>query len=58
MYKRQGLTGSVDREFVRQTDVSLSVQSTLTPLIQEAHIVIYHYFCAQIEVRMMRNGGN
>lgn len=53
-----GLTGSVDREFMRQTDVSLSVQSTLTPLIQEAHIVIYHYFCAQIEVRMMRNGRN
>lgn len=33
-------------------DILLDVPSEMTPLIQQAHICIYHYICAEVEARI------
>jgi D-sedoheptulose 7-phosphate isomerase len=33
-------------------DLLLAVPSSATPLIQQAHICVYHYLCAEIEARI------
>ena len=47
------LTGSKKNGGLAHADAIIGVNSELTPLIQEAHLVIYHYICAQIELRML-----
>ena len=47
------LTGSKKNGGLAYADAIIGVNSELTPLIQEAHLVIYHYICAQIELRML-----
>lgn len=37
-------------------DVLLSVPSTLTPRIQEIHIMLYHYICERIEAQFASGG--
>ncbi|MBF0446584.1 MAG: D-sedoheptulose 7-phosphate isomerase [Magnetococcales bacterium] len=44
-----GLTGATGGQMVDQCDLCLTVPSTVTPRIQEAHILIGHLLCAYIE---------
>ena len=48
------LTGSGKHSKLANADLILNVSSDVTPLIQEAHLVIYHYICAQIELQMSK----
>lgn len=43
------LTGSKMSKLHELSDVSVCVPSLYTPLIQQAHLVIYHYVCGRIE---------
>lgn len=47
------LKGSPNNDSVLNTVTILDVASEITRLIQVAHVVIYHYICGQIELRMM-----
>ena len=47
-----GLTGQGGATLGPMVDILLDVPSTSTPLIQQAHICIYHYMCAEIERRI------
>lgn len=49
-----GLTGKGGGPLGGMVDVLLDVPSTSTPLIQQGHICIYHYLCAEIEARLKR----
>ena len=51
------LTGSMKNGGLDAADEILSVASEVTPLIQEAHLVIYHYICARIELHMLKFEG-
>ena len=44
-----GLTGDKSGEMLHFCDIKIEVPSSLTPRIQEAHLVIGHYICEQIE---------
>jgi D-sedoheptulose 7-phosphate isomerase len=46
------LTGEDGGKLGRLADVLLAVPSRATPLIQQVHICIYHYLCAEIEERI------
>ena len=46
------LTGDGGGKMADVSDILLSVPSTSTPLIQQAHLCIYHYLCAEIEQRI------
>ena len=49
------LTGEGGGEMAALADCLLAVPSRNTPLIQQAHVCIYHYLCQKIEQRMMEN---
>jgi D-sedoheptulose 7-phosphate isomerase len=47
-----GLTGKGGATLGPMVDILLDVPSTETPLIQQVHICLYHYLCAEIEERI------
>jgi D-sedoheptulose 7-phosphate isomerase len=47
-----GLTGKGGGHLAPTVDVLLDVPSTETPLIQQAHMCLYHYLCAEVEARL------
>jgi len=47
-----GMTGASGGELINITDHCLKVPSTITPRIQESHILIGHIICEAIEARM------
>lgn len=47
-----GLTGQGGGLLAPLVDILLDVPSTATPLIQQAHVCLYHYLCAEIEARI------
>ena len=47
--KTIAMTGQFDGPLVSLSDVCLQVPSEDTPLIQQAHLVIYHFLCECIE---------
>jgi D-sedoheptulose 7-phosphate isomerase len=47
-----GLTGEGGGAMATTTNHLLTVPSRSTPLIQQVHICLYHYLCAQIEIRL------
>ena len=47
-----GLTGNRSGKMLPFCDVKIEVPSSLTPRIQEAHLVIGHYICEQIEINI------
>lgn len=51
-----GLTGKTGGTMNSMCDVCLKVPSTLTPRIQEAHLVIYHIICAIVEEELLGKG--
>jgi D-sedoheptulose 7-phosphate isomerase len=48
------LTGAGGGKLGPKADILLAVPSTETPLIQQVHICIYHYLCAEVEARIAR----
>lgn len=46
------LTGKGGGALAPLSDVLLDVPSTSTPLIQQVHLCLYHYYCAEVETRM------
>jgi len=46
------LTGEGGGKLGALADILLAVPSRSTPLIQQAHLCLYHYFCAEIERRI------
>jgi D-sedoheptulose 7-phosphate isomerase len=44
-----GLTGSEESEISRLATLTIKVPSTVTARVQEAHIVIGHWWCAKVE---------
>lgn len=51
-----GLTGKTGGAMDSMCDVCLKAPSTLTPRIQEAHLVIYHIICAIVEEELLGKG--
>lgn len=49
------LTGQGGGKLAPLADVLLDVPSRETPLIQQAHICLYHYICEKVEARVARN---
>lgn len=47
--KTIALTGEGGAPLAPQVDYLLAVPSRCTPLIQQAHVCLYHYLCARIE---------
>ena len=47
-----GLTGKGGGHLAPIVDILLDVPSTETPLIQQAHMCLYHYLCAEVEARL------
>lgn len=47
-----GLTGKGGATLGPMVDILLDVPSVETPLIQQVHICLYHYLCAEIEERI------
>lgn len=43
------LTGKFGQKNLPEVNVCLSIDSTVTPHIQEAHVIVYHALCAEIE---------
>jgi D-sedoheptulose 7-phosphate isomerase len=50
-----GLTGQGGGKLAAHCDILLDAPSKSTPMIQQAHICLYHYLCEQIEARMAAN---
>jgi len=46
------MTGQGGGKLAEHADILIAVPSTMTPLIQQVHIAIYHYFCQEIEKRV------
>jgi len=44
-----GLTGAVKGSVAQVADLAINVPSTVTARIQEAHILIGHYWCQRVE---------
>jgi len=47
------LTGEGGGKLAPLSDFLLAVPSRHTPLIQQAHVCLYHYLCEQVEQRLM-----
>ncbi len=47
-----GLTGGTGGEISALSDVVLLVPSSITPVIQEMHLVLYHTLCAMVEIEL------
>jgi len=52
-----GLTGNNGGKLVKQSTLSIIVPSTVTARIQEAHILIGHWWCGEIEEVMSVSSG-
>ena len=50
--KTIALTGAGGGALRTMADLVLAVPSSATPLIQQAHVCIYHYLCAEVEARI------
>lgn len=50
--KTVGLTGAGGGKMAEVSDALIEVPSKSTPLIQQAHICLYHYICEQVEARV------
>ncbi|HYD70472.1 SIS domain-containing protein [Azospirillum sp.] len=50
------LTGEGGGKLASLSDVLLAVPSRRTPLIQQAHICLYHYLCERVEARLAEAG--
>ncbi|HYL48895.1 MAG TPA: SIS domain-containing protein [Stellaceae bacterium] len=48
------LTGAGGGKLASHADILLAVPATDTPLIQQVHICLYHYLCAEVEARIAR----
>lgn len=46
-----GLTGKGGGKLAAVSDILIDVPLTSTPEIQQAHLCVYHYICAEIEKR-------
>jgi len=51
--KTIGLTGEGGGAMAAHSDVLVDVPSRSTPLIQQVHIVLYHYICEHVEAAML-----
>lgn len=51
--KTIGMTGAGGGEMAALSDVLLDVPSSITPRIQEMHIVLYHFICEQVEAALV-----
>lgn len=49
--KTISMTGAYTQEIAPQSDLILSIPSKDTPLIQQAHLVCYHFICDTLEKR-------
>ncbi|MEA5468541.1 D-sedoheptulose-7-phosphate isomerase [Spirulina sp. 06S082] len=47
-----GLTGQGGGKMAQCCDILIDVPSTVTPRIQELHLLLYHYICEEIEARL------
>ena len=52
-----GLLGNDGGEILLQTDIAIVVNSKSTPRVQEAHRVIYHIICEEIEKKIVEKEG-
>lgn len=50
--KTIAMTGAGGGKLAPLSDVLLSVPSRSTPLIQQAHICLYHFLCEQVEAKL------
>jgi len=48
------MTGEGGGLLAQKSDILLDVPSRVTPLIQQVHICLYHFLCAQVEERLER----
>jgi D-sedoheptulose 7-phosphate isomerase len=46
------MTGEGGGHLAAMVDILLAAPSNETPLIQQAHVCIYHYLCAEVEARI------
>lgn len=46
------LTGAGGGLVGKEADIVIAVPSTSTPLVQQAHICVYHYICAKVEEQL------
>jgi len=46
------LTGETGGKLAPLSDILLNVPSSATPIIQQAHICLYHYLCEAVEARL------
>jgi D-sedoheptulose 7-phosphate isomerase len=53
--KTIALTGKGGGDLAAMVDLLLDVPSNETPLIQQAHVCIYHYLCAEVEARIAQD---
>ena len=51
--KAIAFTGEAQGPLVPLSDLVLAIPSRHTPLIQQAHLCVYHYLCMKIEERML-----
>lgn len=47
-----GLTGETGGRLAPLVDILLAAPAQATPLVQQAHLCIYHYLCAEVEARI------
>ena len=50
------LTGEGGGKLARHADILIDVPSRSTPLIQQAHLCLYHYICEQVEAALADTG--
>jgi D-sedoheptulose 7-phosphate isomerase len=50
------LTGEGGGKLARHSDILIDVPSRSTPLIQQAHLCLYHYVCEQVEAALADTG--
>lgn len=53
--KTIALTGQGGGAMAAHSDVLVDVPSRSTPLIQQVHIILYHYICEHVEAAMMEH---
>lgn len=46
------LTGAGGGKLAAKTDILLAVPAADTPLVQQVHLCLYHYLCAEVEARI------
>lgn len=48
-----GLTGSSGGKLAELSDVLIDVPTSVTHLVQQVHVCVYHYLCMQVEDRLL-----